>query len=335
MEIGPGELAEKLFLPRFRLIYDLPKHSMIITNPVSRRPSTLILGAGFLGSALFSRLHEKGLPVSIFSKSNKPLPREKFFQGTLESLDKNLSVLDDVDTIVHTIHTTVPVTSMEDIQQDIFSNLNATVGLLELMRQRKIPRLFFLSSGGAVYGPNHGSALKENHPTMPVSSYGATKLAIEKYIEVYRHNFGLNAIIIRPSNVYGPGQPLTKPQGLIGHLAEALMKGKEISIWGDGHARKDFLFLDDFLSGMEKLLSFPGSVPPVLNLSSGKSFSILDLMGMMESISGLKFSAKFIPARPFDVINFELDHALFSGLLGWKPSVSIEEGLRMVLKTGH
>src|SRR5207253_6593327 len=116
-----------------------------------------------------------------------------------------LTAVGDAHTIIHLVHTTVPGSSMKDPGYDAMSNVVASAQWLSRLPEIKARKIIYISSGGTVYGPPQSLPINEQHPTSPMSSYGITKLAIEKYVAMYSAMYGIEYRILRPSNVYGEG----------------------------------------------------------------------------------------------------------------------------------
>src|SRR5262249_18386186 len=150
----------------------------------------------------------------------------------------------------------VPGSSMKDSAYDIASNVVASARWLSRLSETNIKRLIYFSSGGTVYGVPQTDPIDENHPTDPISSYGITKLAIEKYVSMYCGMFGVSYTIVRPSNVYGEGQRLNIGQGVIGVMADRTLRGEALEVWGTGENLRDYLHVDDLVHATMLLLDY-------------------------------------------------------------------------------
>ena len=288
---------------------------------------TLILGgAGFIGRHLVNRLTEDKHDVSVLDLSPNPLSSVNSFVGHHDDRQLLNDALSDCDIVYHLVSTTVPATANQDVEFDIASNLISTVRLLDAMRLHNVNRIVFLSSGGAVYGNPRCYPVPEDHPLDPISSYGIVKVAIEKYLFMYQELYGLQPLIIRPSNAYGPGQNLAKPQGVIGHFLATALKGEPVSIWGDGSVRRDFIYVDDLV---ELIATAGGSeVSGVFNAGAGTDASVLEIVSILENLLGKEMPKKHLAARPYDVSKVRLDISLAAEAFGWVPRVGLTEGVR-------
>ena len=154
------------------------------------------------------------------------------------------------------MHTTVPANSMDDNIYDVESNVLPFIKLMTYCQNKEIENFIYISSGGAIYGnPISSLPIDEQHSTNPISSYGITKLTCEKYLLMNKDFFRGNCVILRPSNIFGFGQKIVKPQGLIGHVQHSITNNKLLEIWGDGNNKKDYLYIDDFVEGVLNVVS--------------------------------------------------------------------------------
>src|SRR6476619_5911328 len=170
--------------------------------------SVLILGgSGFLGSAVARHLAARNHKVKVICRyepaatlfGEAPIEVHLVDMATLNAAD---GVFDGVETVLHFVSTTTPASSMSDMAFDVSSNLFSLLNLLKIMSARRIPRLIFSSSGGTVYGVPLNLPASETDPANPISSYGITKLAMEKFISLYAYNHQLHGIVLRIGNPY-------------------------------------------------------------------------------------------------------------------------------------
>src|ERR1051326_488825 len=194
----------------------------------------LVLGAGFLGRAIREQLLLEGKQVRIFSRERTgDIPG--LIAGDIFDLAKHEDLFRDVDTVIHTVHTTVPASAHHSEYYDLESNLLPFVKFLELAIKKHVSRVIYISTGGAIYGQMNGSrAFTEGSPANPVSAYGISKLAIEKQLLLHKNDFRNGVLILRPSNIYGKKQRTDRPQGVVGHLLRAALDDTPFELWGEG-----------------------------------------------------------------------------------------------------
>jgi len=288
----------------------------------------LILGNGFIGSALARKLIEEGNEIKIFSRSAATIKGISYREGLWQEIERHKDFFYKVDTVINTISTSVPLVSMQNRVSDVMENIVTNVKLLDILVAQNIPNLIYISSGGAVYGLPQSPIITENHPTLPLSSYGITKLTTEKYLYLYKHFFGLNTFSLRPSNIYGVGQNIKKPQGVIAHIIDCLIKGKTFSMWGDGEGKKDYLYIDDLIDSICVALNNKERInDPFLNVSYGTSYSLNYLIEIAEKLTRKKLNIEYQNPKDFDIQSMVLDSEKFRNIFDWKPKVSIKEGI--------
>ena len=297
--------------------------------------SILILGGtGFLGSAAAISLCGQNFSVRVICRTSPPptlfahAPIAIYLRD-FASLVADDPVFDEVDTVLHFISTTTPASSMNDVAFDVSSNLLPALNLLQILRQRNIPRLIYASSGGTVYGIPARLPAAEGDPTNPISAHGITKLATEKFIGLQSSLTGLKAIVLRIGNPFGPYQLRGVTIGSIAHFVQEHARGGNIHIWGDGSIVRDYLYIDDFcraLTGMVQAEDFPSGV---YNLGSGSGRALLDVVEQIKNVSGRPPKVSFGPGRFIDVPAIVLDTNRFrKSLPGWEPQISFPDGIQ-------
>lgn len=289
----------------------------------------VIGGNGFIGSCLVARLRADCVDVRV---ADHGTPRAGFdwqgveyWQVPLSSRSGMVSVLAGVDAVVHCASSTVPSTSNLDPIGDIQQNLIGTVNLLEAMREVGTRRIVYLSSGGTVYGQPTLVPVPETHDLNPISSYGVVKVAIEKYLLMYQELYGLEPVILRPSNPYGPGQVSSGIQGLIASFLGKIRDGNVLPVWGDGEAVRDYLYIDDLIDMLALAVRATG--PGVYNVGSGQGHSVNEIIGVIREATGRVPEVESLEQRSFDVRRVVLDISRAREVFGWSPSVDMHEGI--------
>ncbi len=287
-------------------------------------------GNGFIGSHLVERLVAEGQHVVIYDHSG---PVEQIDQevrdvrGDLADSELLLDILAGVDVVYHLVSTTIPGTSNDDPAWDVRSNVIGSIGLLDACVKAGVTRVVFLSSGGTVYGIPQHLPISEEQPTNPICSYGITKLAVEKYIILYHHLFGLDYVILRGSNAYGERQRFEREQGAIGVFLSRLARGQPIAVWGDGSAVRDYVYVGDLASALAMAGGGVAGGQQIFNVGSGVGVSIEELVGTIEQVTGQKLERIYRPDRTFDVHQSVLDTRAIGHALGWKATVGLAEGI--------
>lgn len=294
--------------------------------------NVLVLGgSGFIGSHLVDRLLKGGHRVSVFDRQYElfrpPLPQVNYHIGDFGNRAMLAQALKNAEAVFHLVSTTVPKTSNEDPAFDVLSNVVETIDLLNQCVQERVKKIVFVSSGGAIYGTPASVPVPEDSPTDPESSYGITKLTIEKYLALFHRLHALDYVIVRPSNPYGPRQNPCGDQGVIAVFLGRVAKGQSIEIWGDGEAIKDYIYIDDLIEGIYRAAFFK-SASKIFNLGSGVGRSVKDLVQIISSVVRHPFSVVYTPRGAFDVSRIVLDISRAKAELDWTPSTSIDVGIK-------
>ena len=289
---------------------------------------------GFIGRHLVRRLAMLGLPVRAISRRH-----DQHFvssiQGPVEFLTGNFgdplamaASLQDIDTVVQLISTSSPGLKNEHAVADIQENVIPHIAFLRSCVQAGVKRYVFLSSGGTIYGPEASTPTPESTATNPICSHGLTKLCIEKYIQMHAHVDGLEYAILRLANAYGPGQEFRKGQGLIPAILDRYRRNLPVRILGDGEARRDYVYIDDVIDAIVAVLKLQSVPRLVLNVGSGVTHSVLDVVAAVEVATGHVFAREYLDARGSDVEVSSLDISLARSVLGWSPHTEFEEGVK-------
>jgi UDP-glucose 4-epimerase len=294
-------------------------------------------GGGFIGSAIVDRLLKDGHVIRVFERPRVAPYRVfstsehvEWLTGDLLSTHDVSEAVDGADVLVHLVSTTLPKSSNDDPIYDVQSNLVATLQMLNLMVQKKIPKIVFISSGGTVYGSPEYLPIDEKHPTNPHVSYGITKLAIEKYLLMYQRMHGMKAIILRVANPFGERQRVETAQGAVGVFLHKALRNEVIDIWGDGSVTRDYLYIGDVAEAFARAINYEGA-HSVFNISSGYGTSLNELLGVLERTLGHKVERRYLQGRPFDVPISILTNELARRELEWSPAVSLEKGIHMTI----
>ena len=221
--------------------------------------------------------------------------------------------------VVHLLGGSVPAASNASPVADVLENFIPTLRLLDLCVEAGVERLVYVSSGGTVYGPQPHTPISETAPTRPISAYGAGKLAVETFLEVYRHNTGLDYRVLRVSNVFGPRQRVDRGQGVVATMLHCLLERRPIQIWGDGSVIRDFVYVDDVAQALVAARRHDGPLR-VFNVGSGVGRSMLQVLDALQTATGLKADIRFTPGRAADIPTNVLDVTRAQCDLGWTPA---------------
>jgi UDP-glucose 4-epimerase len=284
-------------------------------------------GAGFIGSNLVDALVARGDEVVVVDDLSTGKRENVNPAARLVELDIRSPELVDAfteaapDVCFHLAAQADVPTSVKRPDFDAEVNVVGTIQVLQAAGEDT--QLVFSSTGGAIYGECERPAL-ETDPRRPLSPYGVAKLAAEEYLAAWNRLRGTRHTVVRFANVYGPRQESTLEGGVVAIFLDGMAAGRETAIFGDGNQTRDFVHVDDVVSAV---LSVPGATG-VFNVGSGVETSVGELHAHCRTVSGVETPPRIEPPREGDVRRSTLDISHIDQELGWKPQVSLDEGLR-------
>ena len=291
-------------------------------------------GGGFIGSHITDELLKHNYKVTVFDLINSSrknvkhvLDKIDFIEGDFTNRVEIKKSLKGHDFAIHLVSTTLPSSSNLNPNYDVETNLVTTINFLEEAANQNIKKIIFISSGGTIYGNPVKIPIKEDHPTHPKCSYGIIKLTIEKYLHLFKELKGLNYKILRLSNPFGERQNPRLNQGLIAHLLYRIKHKVPIEIWGDGSVIRDFFYIKDGAKAVYKALLDKSNFD-IFNISSGKGYSINQILEKFRKVLKISFDVKYTEPRKFDVPVNILDNTLAKKILNWKPEINFDEALK-------
>lgn len=290
-------------------------------------------GGGFIGSTIADRLLKDGHHIRVFERPRVAPYRHftdnesvEWIEGDLSSTHDVNAALEGMEAVLHLVSTTLPKNSNDDPIYDVQSNVVASLQMLNAMVAQKVQKIIFISSGGTVYGNPVYLPIDEKHPTDPLSSYGITKLAVEKYLHMFQRLHGIRALTLRVANPYGERQRIETAQGAVGVFLHHALQNIPIEIWGDGSVTRDYIHVSDVAEAFVSALAYTGK-RSLFNISSGAGTSLNQLLAMLETTLGKPIERRYLPGRAFDVPVSVLSNALARDELGWHPQTSMQAGL--------
>ncbi|WP_022772878.1 NAD-dependent epimerase/dehydratase family protein [Butyrivibrio sp. AE2015] len=297
----------------------------------------ILLGAaGFIGTNLVIELaknpdneitvvdREKSYFKNIIDLN---LPHVNIVESDLTMDTDYEELVQNKDLVYHLISTTVPTTSNQHIAEELKANVVLSANLFEACVKKSVKKVVFISSGGTVYGKESKCPLNEKTPTNPITSYGIQKVSIEKLLYLYNYMYGLDYRIIRLANPYGPYQ---RPNGVLGAVTTftyKAIKGEEINVYGDGSVVRDFIYIDDAIRGIQKIVNGTDR-HHTFNLGCGYGTSIKQVLNTIERALGIKLNVIYTEGRKVDVPFNYLDIKRFETAYGSLNPIGLEEGIR-------
>lgn len=308
-------------------------------------PDTVLVtgGAGFIGSTLVDRLLAEGRRViavddlSTGRLSNLVEARAHAGAFEFQRLDVTAGGLDPVvrrhrpQVIVHLAAQISVSASVDDPLDDARANVLGTVAVLEAARKHDVDKVVFATSA-AIYGrvPEDALPVAEDHPGVPVSPYGAAKLAAETYLASWYAQYGVDWTSLAFANVYGPRQDPAGEAGVVAIFLDRLRAGAPVTIHGDGEQTRDFVYVDDVVHAIA--LSLDRGEGARYNIGTGVATTVNRLFAALKSALDYPHAPVSGPPRPGDLRHLTLDAARAAADLGWKPWTSLEEGLAATLQ---
>ena len=216
--------------------------------------------------------------------------------------------------------------SVTDPRFDADVNVGGFLNLLEAARNSGVRKVVFSSTGGAIYGEQDVYPAPETHPTRPVSPYGVSKASGELYLGYYRAQYGLESVALRYANVYGPRQNPHGEAGVVAIFSERLLRGETCIVNGTGQQTRDFVYGPDVARG--NLLAATSDVEGPINVGTGIETDVNRLYALLADAAGTDRPAKHAPAKPGEQMRSSVDPSRAAEMLGWRPTVALEEGLR-------
>jgi UDP-glucose 4-epimerase len=215
--------------------------------------------------------------------------------------------------------------SVEDPKMDAQVNILDTLNLYEAARAAAVRRIIFASSGGAIYGEQDYFPADEKHSKRPLSPYGVSKLANEKYLGYYKTVHGIENVIFRYTNVYGPRQNPHGEAGVVAIFALKMLKGEQPVINGDGTQTRDYLFVNDLARA--NVLALGPTARGIYNVATGMEYSVNTMFQLLQMKIGKPFKAQYAPAKAGEQKRSVCTASKMKNLLQWQPEVTFEEGL--------
>lgn len=241
------------------------------------------------------------------------------------------AMLQGIDQAIDLINSSSPALGNARVTEDAATNVLPHIGFVQSCVLSRVSRIIFLSSGGTVYGTPRYLPLDEDHPTNPLVSYGAAKLMVEHYLRMLTRGSTVDHIILRVANPFGPGQVLRKGQGLIASILDQHAAGSPITIFGDGQAQRDYLYIDDLCSALAAALDAP-PMQETFNIGTGHGYSTLEVIREVEAALGAKMPLLFERDRTTDVKSNILDCGKAARLLHWTAQTTFAEGVRRTVE---
>lgn len=293
-------------------------------------------GAGFIGSHMVEALRARGDRVRVVDsfvtghRSNLAhIDEVELMEGDLADLDEARRAVEGIEYVLHQAAIPSVPRSVEDPVTSHRANVDATLNLLVAARDAGVRRVVYAGSSSA-YGNSATLPKHEDMPTTPLSPYALQKLVGEQYMRLFTDLYGLSTVTIRYFNVFGPRQDPSSPySGVISLFIRYLLEGRGPTIHGDGEQTRDFTYVANVVDGALRAATASADASgQVINVATGTRISLNDLLRTLSGITGATVEPQYGPARAGDVRDSLADIGKAERLLGYRPLVDLETGLR-------
>jgi UDP-N-acetylglucosamine/UDP-N-acetylgalactosamine 4-epimerase len=297
-------------------------------------------GAGFIGSNIVDELLRRGHGVTVlddFSSGKEEnlahaAKKIRLIRGDICDLEAAREACDGADYVLHLAARTSVPRSIKDPIETNRVNIDGALNILVAARDAKVRRVVYAASSSA-YGETPTLPKVETMASEPISPYGVTKLVGEMYAQVFGRAYGLENVSIRYFNVFGPRQdPTSQYSGVLSRFMLAIIEGSSPVVYGDGEQSRDFTYVDNVVDISLRACEAPGASGKVFNGGTGARVSLNEVLTLLGAITGQKIRAKYDPPRTGDILHSQADINLAAELLGYRPSVNFEDGLRRTWK---
>lgn len=293
-------------------------------------------GAGFIGSNIVDELIRRGHNVIVLD--NLSAGKEENLANVRAKIDFRIDSITDLaavqaaakgaDYVIHLAARTSVPRSVQNPLETNSVNIDGTLNVLVAARDAKVRRLVYAASSSA-YGETPTLPKIETMQPAPISPYGVTKYVGELYSQVFGRVYGLENVSVRFFNVFGPRQdPTSQYSGVLSRFMLAVIEGKQPVIYGDGEQSRDFTYIDNIVDETLRACEAKDASGMVFNGGTGARINLNDVLKLLGKITGNKIEPKYDPPRAGDIRHSQADVTLANGVLGYKPLVNFEEGLR-------
>lgn len=279
------------------------------------------------------RLAAAGHPTTVFSRSFNPLLLAsaanrgiRLVEGAVAISEPLTDEVDSADIVFYMAGSSTPGASDSDPAGSLVGAVAPAVTVLELARRTGGRRVVLASSGGTIYGCPTTFPTPESAPLEPISVHGLNAVAMERYARFFADRHSLDVLVLRYSNLYGPGQLAQRSQGVIAAWGRAIMAGEPIVLFGDGSVRRDFIYADDAAMATILVATNPAA-HGAYNVGSGCASSLRDVLRVIEDVADRPVFVDTLDARGIDVPLVELDCSRIRDLTGWAPTTGLSDGI--------
>ncbi len=285
-----------------------------------------IFGAsGFVGMNVIEALKATDHEITASDIQEKPIEGTRFIKANLLKYEEVETVVNDCDVVIHLAASPLNV-SVEKPRLNAQINIDGTLNIMDASREHGIKKVIF-SSASSLVGEVRYNPVDEKHPCTPKTPYGVAKYAIEHYLRVYQELYGLDYLVFRFFNIYGPWQ-YPASGALIPMVYNKLNAGEAFNVFGAGSQMRDFVYVGDIADYYVRSMSNDVK-NTVVNMGTGKGTTIKDVVLTAGEVLGVEPRINYLSERPGEIDNFVADTSRIAGLFGGAPSTSLKDGMKM------
>jgi UDP-glucose 4-epimerase len=292
-------------------------------------------GAGFIGSNITDFLIQKGFEVVIIDnlshgKKEYINSKAKFYNCDIRDSEiLEIFQREKPQVLIHEAAQISVPNSINDPINDASINITGSLNLLEACRKTGVKKVIYPASA-AIFGEPEYLPIDEKHPLNMMSGYGVTKHTVEHYLKVYKSLYGIDYVVLRYANVYGPRQDSSGEGGVVAIFSEKLIKDEIPYIYGDGEQIRDFVYVKDVAKA--NFMAITSGDNEIFNVSTNHKVSVNDLLMVINSVLRKKIKAVYTDERPGDIKNSYMSYEKIKKALGWTPDYNLQSGIRETIE---
>lgn len=288
-------------------------------------------GAGFIGSHVVDAFLAEGHDVVVVDdlstgRASNLNPKARLYK--LDIRDPGLASVFEQERPDIVDHHAAQMDVRKSVADPLFDadvNVRGTLNLLECARRHGVRKVVYISTGGAVYGEPVYLPCDEDHPIDPICQYGVSKHVVEHYLHVYRHLYGLEYVVLRYPNVYGPRQNPQGEAGVVAIFTGRMLSDEPVTIFGSGDQERDFVYVTD--CALANVLAAGSEHTGIYNIGCGEGTTVNFLFSQLGNIIGYSRPAQYGLAKAGETSKIYLDSRRAQTDLGWRPTVGLPQGL--------
>jgi len=288
-------------------------------------------GVGFIGSHIVDALIEQGHEVAVVDNLSTGFaeninPRARFYKTSL--LDSKLASVFKEEQPEVVTHQAAQVVVRRSVDEPVFDAEQNILGGLNIILQSLsvgVKKIVYAASGGTVYGEPKYCPVDEEHPATPISQYGVSKHTVEHYLQLYGTEYGLNYVVLRYANVYGPRQNPRGEAGVVAIFIRQMLCGERPTIFGQGNKTRDYVHVSDVVAA--NLLAMEKGKNTIYNIGTSVETSDQEIFDTLAELTEYQGTPNYTPVRKGEISRICLDCSKARKGLNWQPQISLRDGL--------